>query len=174
MAYIKSLTTKTAVITGYKPFYIQSATDASAIDTRTSYGMVAKVNPYPIMPQPKEPYSNDWKDQNGADEYNTVMYYKPFDMTVSFYAKALTTVSNTAPAELRSWLNTFFDKIKNGEFKIYDAYTNMGFQHVRYNGYAEESFKARGNWASAIFSITFRVNDPTTRMKLASGSITTL
>ena len=57
MAYIPN-------ISNYKPFYIQTASDNSAIDTLT-WGMVAKSNPYLALPKPKTPYKNEWKDENG-------------------------------------------------------------------------------------------------------------
>ena len=71
-------------INDYKPFYIQTTGDAAAWST-TDYGLVAKSNPYPVMPSPKEPYKNAWKDENGDDEYVTEMYYEAQTISVKFY-----------------------------------------------------------------------------------------
>ena len=55
-------------IPDYKPFYIQCEDDASAKNTATEWGLVAKTNPYPALPDPKEPYKNDFADEDGEEE----------------------------------------------------------------------------------------------------------
>lgn len=159
-------------INNYKPFYIQTETDAAAWSTEI-YGLVAKSNPYPALPEPKEPYKNDFHDENGDDEYTTAMRYKSFTFKVKFYVKAYANGNTPAADVLRSQMQTFFGCIKNGEFKVYDSYTGLGRQKVRYAGYeeADDAFVARDNWARLIFSVTFKVNDPITAMTLSSGSI---
>lgn len=159
-------------IVDYKPFYIQSGADTAAIDTASVYGMVAKVNPLPLMPEPKEPYSNDWKDEDGDDEYTAKMYYEAVEFEVSFYIKAYATSSLTAEAVLRSQVDSFFAKVRDGEFMTYDSYTGVGFRKVRYAGYEEESFLRRSTWARAIFTVKFKANDPVTRTYLSGGAIT--
>ena len=64
MAYIPD-------IIGYKPFYIQTSVDDVAIDT-TQWGLVAKSNPFPILPTPKAPYKNEWKDATTAAVEKTI------------------------------------------------------------------------------------------------------
>lgn len=169
MAYIPD-------ILDYKPFYIQTDADASAVNT-TEWGMIAKGNPYPILPQPKEVYKNDWLDENGDDEY-AHLYYQSFEFSVDFYVKTFADAERSAEAVLREQISSFFDKVKVGEFKVYDAYTSLGWQKVRYAGFEENSFK-KGvkngkEWARAIFSVTFKVNDPITRMALSNGQITSI
>lgn len=158
-------------IKGYKPFYIQTGADASALDTAASFGMVAKSNPYPLLPEPKEVYSNDWKDEDGDDEYTAGMCYQAFEFDVSFYVKAYSSDSASSEAVLRSQVDSFFAKVRSGEFKTYDSYTGVGYKKVRYAGYKEESFRRRGDWTRAIFTVTFKVNSPTARTKYSSGSI---
>ena len=162
--------TKTTIISGYQPFYLQKAT-GNAVDTRTQWGMVAKTNPYPALPDPKEPYANDWLDEDGLDEYNARMYYQPIDVSVSFYVKAYAESQRTAAEVLRGWLLNFFDFVRDGEFRIYDSYTGIGYRKVRYDGYSEDKFKARGDWACCVITVKFKVNDPTTRMLLSSSNI---
>lgn len=173
MAYFKGLTSKNAVISDYKPFYIQktSGNTSSCFDTKAQFGMVAKASPYPMMPKPKEPYKNNWLDMDGEDEYTEHLYYEPIEIEVSFYAKALATTGVSAAENLRSWLNSFFLFVKEGELEIYDSYTAIGRRGVRYADYTEESFVARDNWASTIFKIKYKVNDPTTLMKMSGGVI---
>lgn len=160
MAYIPD-------IIDYKPFYIQTDVDTMAIDT-TEWGMVAKSNPYPVLPTPKEVYKNEWMDEHGDDEYNAQMYYESFEFDVTFYIK---TIGTDSEAVLRSQIDSFFEKIKQGEFKVYDAYTGLGRQKVRFAGYGEEEFKKGKNWTRAIFSVTFKVNDPITRITLSENKL---
>lgn len=162
MAYIPD-------ILDYKPFYIQTDADAVAVST-TEWGLIAKTNPFPILPTPKEPYKNEWLDEDGDDEY-AVLHYEAFEFSVNFYVKCFSDGANTAESVLVSQIRSFFDKIKSGEFKVYDSYTGLGWQKVRYAGYNEDDFTKGSNWARAIFSITFKVNDPISRLSLSGGKI---
>lgn len=157
-------------IADYKPFLIQTESDPIARDT-IEWGLVAKTNPYPLLPNPKEPYKNDWHDENGDDEWVEKMYYESMEFSVSFYIKAFDSPAGSAEEIIRDKVEGFFSLIKSGTFKIYDTYNGIGRQKVRYAGYTEESFKRKENWARAIFQITFKVNDPTTRMVLYNGTI---
>ena len=160
MAYIPD-------IIDYRPFYIQTDADEFAIDT-TAFGMVAKSTPYPVLPTPKEPYKNTWLDENGDDEYNAQMYYESFEFEVSFYVK---TLGSNAEKTMISQIESFFSKIRNGEFKVYDSHTGLGRQKARYAGYTEESKKVTSSWARSIFTIKFKVNDPITRITLSDGKL---
>lgn len=158
-------------IIDYKPFYIQTDVDAGAINT-TTWGMVAKTNPFPVLPTPKEVYKNEWLDEDGDDEYNAEMYYEAYEFDVQFYMK---TIGESSEATLVAQLDSFFDKIKAGEFKIYDSFTGVGRQSVRYAGFQEEEFRKGGtganSWARTIFTIKFKVNDPITRISLINGAL---
>ena len=157
-------------IIGYKPFYIQTNMDSIAIDT-TQWGLVAKSNPYPLLPSPKELFANDWKDEHGDDEYTKEMYYESIEFNVSFYVKTFGTIEKTAAAALREQVNAFFAKICQGEFMIFDSYTGIGRRKVRYAGYEDENFVSRKDWSSAIFTIKFKVNDPVTSIVLKDGKL---
>lgn len=166
MAYVPN-------ISDYKPFYIQTDVDLKALDTAKEWGMVAKTNPYPAFPEPKEPYKNDFRDENGDDEYTHKIHYQSFTFEVDFYIKTYATPRKTAVDVLQSQMFSFFSKVRNGQFKVYDAYTGLGRQKVRYGGYEEidGGFRARDNWARLIFKVTFKVNDPITAMRLSNDSI---
>ena len=168
-------------IIDYKPFYIQTDVDSSAINT-TEWGLIAKTNPFPVLPAPKEPYKNDWADEDGDDEYigltdengdyHSGMRYEPIEFDVSFYIK---TTGEEAEKTLVSQIESFFQKISRREFKIYDSYTGIGRQKVRYAGFDEESYKRNKmngeGWARAIFSVKFKVNDPITRITLSGDRL---
>lgn len=154
----------------YKPFYIQTSADSQARDT-TEWGLIAKVNPYPLLPDPKEPYKNEWNDENGDDEYCEQMFYESIEFTVSFCIIAMDSAEERAEEIIREKVESFFSAIRSGQFKIFDSYNGIGRQKVRYAGYSEEKFIKRADKARAIFDIRFKANDPVTRMVLREGSI---
>ena len=161
MAYVPT-------IINYKPFYIQTNADEVAIDT-TEWGMVARVTPFPILPTPKEPYKNEWLDEDGDDEYNTQMHYEAFEFDVQFH---IITTGATAVTDLVSQVESFFGKISNGEFMFYDSYTGIGRRKVRFAGGSIADFRDRirkgVNKASCDL---MKVNDPMTRMIMTEGKI---
>lgn len=158
-------------IANYKPFYIQTKGDAVAKNT-TEWGLIAKTNPYPLLPNPKEPYRNEWHDEDGDDEYVDDMHYESIEFTVAFYIKATDSDEGSAEEVIRKNIDRFFGSIRNGEFCIYDSYNGIGRRKVRYAGYSEETFSRKDDWAKAVFEITFKVNDPVTRMVMKEGKIT--
>jgi hypothetical protein len=160
-------------IANYKPFYIQYGENAVATDTKAAWGMVAKTNPYPLLPSPKATYKNDWKDEDGDDEYTEHLYYEAFEMEVEFYMKAEASTSSTAVADLYASARSFFNAVREGTFKVFDAYTGIGFQGVRYAGcdFGDAAFKERGGTATTMFTVKFKVNDPTTVMVMSNGAI---
>ena len=107
-------------IVNYKPFFIQREGDAVASDT-TEWGLVAKVNPYPLLPTPKEPFKNEWMDENGDDEWVESMHYQSIEFSVSFYIKAYDSDEGTAEQVIRERVDQFFSVIRQGEFSVYDS-----------------------------------------------------
>ena len=120
-------------IVNYKPFFIQRDGDAVASDT-TKWGLVAKVNPYPLFPSPKDPFKTEWVDENGDDEWTDRLYFKPIEFSVSFYIKAYDSDEGSAEQVIREKVDDFFAKIKEGEFSIYDSYNGIGRRKV-YKGF---------------------------------------
>ena len=161
------------LITDYKPFYIQTANAASAIDVLETYGVVVKSHPYPILPEPKDPYKNDLPDKNGDDEYVSAMAYKAREFTYTCAVVVDRPLSVTSMRACRTQIQAFFDAIKQGEFKIFDSYTDIGFQKVRFAGCPSEPeyYSLKTTHTRALFQIRLKANDPMTRMVLSGGSI---
>lgn len=158
MAVVKSLWS------GYRPFLIQGASDTSAKDSLAEWGLIVKSFPFKVLSDPKEPYKNDWHDEDGDDEYNAQMFYEAYEISADFLMSAQTS------EEMVLSLRTFFDYIRNGEFKIFDTYTGIGRQKVRYAGYSESAYKWReGHICYAQFSLRLKVNDPVTFIYNNSG-----
>lgn len=159
----------------YKPFYIQAASDQSAWDT-TTYGLIAQTQPFPDNYEVKEPYKNDWFDEDGDDEYVAAMSRKAFEFTVKFYIKAFPATGSSpmsAIAVLNDLRDDFRAKLIPGEFKVWDSWQEKGFQKVRFVKDDVNEREITDDYAWMIFSVTFKVNDPATVVRFSNNSITT-
>jgi len=153
---------KTMTIAGYKPFWLYVGSTPAWVNTKTAYGMIAKENPFPLIPEPKDVYSNDWKDEDGIEEYVGAIKYKPLEFDVTFYIREEDTQSKTAAVLLREDVEAFFNAVKGSDFKIFDDFNGRGYQNVRYIGYSKESETVVGSVAKAVIKVSFRANDPIT------------
>lgn len=146
------------------------------MDTAATWGMVAKSNPLPALPAPKDPWSTDWKDEDGLDVWADSMVYDPVEFSVAFWVKAYADGGETASAVLLGQLRGFFDTVRSGHFMTYDSYTGVGFREVRYagadvDGLSDMSLVARGDWAKTVLTVKFIADDPVTRVALSGGSL---
>lgn len=145
-------------IANYKPFYIQK--DGTLYDTRAEWGLIIKTNPYELLPNAKQPYRNDWLDENGDDEYTDHIFYEAYTFDVQFYIRA------TSEADIVESVRDMFAVIKDGDFEIYDASTAIGRRNVRYEGFKSDETTNTGGYVRRMFTITFKVNDPVTFIRL--------
>ena len=153
-------------IIDYKPFYIQTDADEMAIDT-THWGMVARVNPFPILPTPKEVYRNEWLDEDGDDEYiPDELKISSYEIEVEFVYKG---ELNTAHTQIKGFLDYLTGRGGTGaELMVYDTYTKIGRQSVRYvNAEPDIFWRQEEGGDVVVFVVTFKVNDPTTEITLS-------
>lgn len=160
-------------ISDLKPFYIQCSGDAAAIDVTQAYGCVPKSQPYPDDYEVKDPYAIDWPDRHGGDEWTDEMYLKPFDHTVEFYIKAYPSGTRTATEVLASQRDALLGKIRQGSFAIFDSSVSRGYRNVRFvsSKVTTDRTKLFDDCAWMIFNVTFRINDPLTRLTMTGGAI---
>lgn len=175
-------------ISDYKPFYIQFAS-GNAQDILTQYSVVVKAHDYPISYKVKEPYKNQWKDQNGDDEYIPSTGLKveafTFKLECAMFAKPTPAgqgiAAQTANEALSAGVLAFKDALVSGAFKTYDAYTAFGFKEVRLQEFQMPAQDAYVVWdsrngssmdhtARVIFTVILKVNDPT-NMVLSGSNI---
>jgi hypothetical protein len=159
-------------ISNYQPFYIMTDADTAAIDLKSQWGIIVKSNPDAALPKAKEPYKNEWLDEDGDDEYNKEMHYEAMEISIGIYLSCKGATQPESEAELRQVKREFFNKIRNGEFKIYDSALQNGYRKVRY---VSEKIE-RKIWHNApryteISTITLKVNDPITQIKLANNQL---
>lgn len=146
----------------YKPFLIKKLKEGSIVRDSMEWEILVKSFPFKLRPEMKEPSKRDWKDQNGDDEFilNTPVF-KAYTMDVDFLFMGDFGNGNKKILDFIDYLTT------DGEFSVYDSYTGIGRTHIRYASMKESAFRRReGNNDVISFSITFKVNDPVTQIKL--------
>lgn len=135
--------------------------DSVTKDIKQAYGIYTKSVPFLLYPKVKEPFKNSWYDEDGDDEYlPEIPTYESYEMTLDFVYEGAT---NTSNAQIKS----FLDFIQGGYFKLYDEYTGIGRQQVRYVSIDQDATLYRREKDVVEFSVTFKVNDPITQITLA-------
>ena len=173
-------------ISDYKPFYIQFASGA-AKDILTDYKVVIKNHEYPLNYKAKEPYKNQWKDAHGDEEFigSNGLYLEAFTIKFECAMFASGASLDSAIEDLKTGVRTFQNALAGGMFKTYDSWTGYGFQEVRLSEFPtpqQDAYKAwdetvpsstpsKNHKARVIFTVTLKINDPKTLMKLSNGSI---
>lgn len=177
-------------ISDYKPFYVQFAS-GNAQDILTQYSVVVKAHDYPMAYKVKEPYKNQWKDENGDDEYIPSAGLKleafTFKLECAMFARPTAAsqgvAAQTANEVLSAGVRAFKNALIAGAFKTYDAYTAFGFKEVRLQEFQMPSQDAYVVWdskngsstdyvARVIFTVILKVNDPTNMVLSGSGPYT--
>ncbi len=87
--------------------------------------------------------------------------YKAYEIDCEF---VFIGTHGTANTQIRNFIRYLAE---NGSFSIYDTYTKIGRQHVRYVSYSENVFYRRdGENDIVVFSVKLKVNDPITEIIL--------
>ena len=153
-----------------KPYAIlfkKMKNDALVVDTLDSWGIVCKDFPFKMYGEAKELPSNDWKDEDGEDEYvPSVLPIASYEMEVEFAYKG---DANSANVKIRSFLDYLTGRDGGGaEMMVYDTYTMIGRQHVRLVSVSDDVFyRQESDGDVVVFAVTFKVNDPMTDIKLS-------
>ena len=145
----------------FHEIYIQKGTYQSPTLKKCSsdFGIYAVEVPYIGLPNVKEPYKNDWHDENGDDEYlpsSPVFDAQEITLTLAYRGTG------------GNGLKNFFDFITKGEYSIYTECGKWGRQKVRYVDYDTDAyyFKDSNSTDVLVFKVKFKVNDPISIMAL--------
>ena len=152
----------------YSILFKKMSPAAITIDTQDTFGIVCRDFPFKIYGEAKQLPSISWHDSHGNDEYvPPSLYIDAYDLQIDFAYKGPRDSANHA---IRSFLNyiTGNDGLNQGaELMVYDTYTRIGRQKVRYVSVAEEMTVRNDHDGDVFtFSVTFRINDPTTDITL--------
>ena len=147
-------------------------TETSVINTETAYGMVVSSIPFHFSVGTKEPYSNDWLDENGSEVHlpDDGLPIESYDMDVSFIYRG---AFNSLAANLRSFIDYLRGSDGNGSrLTIYDAYNGVGrkdvyLKNVSPDTYVKQNIANAAGEEIATFKVTLRVCDPITNITLS-------
>lgn len=141
--------------------------DAPVVDTLSNWGIVCKDFPFKLYGEAKELSSRDWKDEDGDDEYiPNELKIAAYEIDVEFVYKG---DMNTANTKIRGFLDYLTGRGGTGaELMVYDTYTKIGRQSVRYVSVDDDIFfRQEGGNDVVVFVVTFKVNDPLTDIALS-------
>ena len=141
--------------------------NASVVDTFDSWGIVCKDFPFKLYGEAKELPSQDWKDEDGTDEYiPSELKIASYEMDVEFVYKG---EINAANRKIREFLDYLTGKSDAGaELAVYDTFTKIGRQRVRFVSVDDDIFYRQSEYGDVVvFSVTFKVNDPVTDITLS-------
>lgn len=152
----------------YAIYFKKMKDDASVVDTFDRWGIVCKSFPFKLYGEAKELPKYDWKDEDGDDEYvPDELPIAAYEVEVEFVYKGEV---NTANTNVKDFLDYLTGRDGTGaELAVYDTYTMIGRQKVRFVSVDEDVFyRQEGGCDVVVFSVTFKVNDPVTDIILAT------
>lgn len=136
-------------------------------DLYEDFGIVAQDFPLVKYPEPKEPYTQDWKDEDGLDVYiPQTIPLKHYDFKATFLYKG-------TEANIRNDISSFIDFLygrNNGaigsRLAVYDEYTGIGRKDVIVSKVDNRLLFISENDPDAIaqFEVQFTVYDPVTNV----------
>lgn len=153
-----------------KPYsiYFRKMNDESpVVDTLGKWGVVCKDFPFKVYGDAKDLPKHDWKDEDGDDEYiPSVLPISSYEMEVEFAYKG---AMDSANKKIKEFLDYLTGRDGTGaEFSVYDTYTRIGRQHMRFVSVKDDIFlRSESGGDVIVFAVTFKVNDPVTDITLA-------
>lgn len=153
----------------YKGIYFQKQKDGSPVkESVGDFDIWCKDFPFKIFGEAKDLASNDFSDEDGDDEFiPEVIRVKAYDVEVEFCYKGSVNSANT---KIETFLNYLTGRDGGGaSLKVYDSYTGIGRQNVRFKSVSREAELVRDASSGdiIIFQVTFKVNDPVTSLTLS-------
>lgn len=157
--------------------YIQKSISGSTVyETVADFEMYCMDIPFIIFGEAKELPKNEWKDENGDDEYiPSTLCMESYEMTVKFAYKGTEKSANTKINAFLRYL-TGIDG-SGAEMSMYSTYTQIGRRNIRFVKVSDDAELIRDkNGDILMFEVTFKVNDPTTNIApvKTNGVVTSL
>lgn len=149
----------------YKPilFLKNTLNVVNTVRDSQEWCISVKSVPFKVFPDMKDIPSRDWNDEHGDDEYiPDKPYYKAYEMDCDFVFIGREGSANGMIKDFLTYL------AEGGSFQMYDSYTKIGRQDVRYVSYSEDILYRRDNQQDiVVFSVKLKVNDPITDIYLS-------
>lgn len=157
----------------YAPIYFQKS-GGTAVNT-TTYGVYCSKFPFRLLGDSKDLASNDWKDENGDDEYiPSKLPIKSYSVEVDFAYKGS---MDTAHTSIGNFLRFVSGQDGTGsEMMVYDDFMKIGRQKVRYEGCSDDAelfVRTPSEGDVVTFTVKFKVDDPVTNVTLSGSNLVT-
>lgn len=150
----------------YAIYFRKMKNDALVVDTLDNWGIVCKEFPFKLCGEAKELPTNEWMDEDGDDEYvPEELKMASYELEVEFVYKGEFGEANT---KIKGFLDYLTGRDGSGaELEVYDTYTKIGRQHIRYVGVEEDvMWRQEEGGDVVVLVVTFKVNDPVTDITL--------
>lgn len=152
------------MINNYKPFLIKKLKEGSIVRDSSEWNIYVKHIPFQIAGEVKNVNTETWLDESGDDEFvPDTLLYKAYEMVCEFVFIGTHGTANAKINEFIAYLT------KDSMFSIYDTYTKVGRTKVRLSKGVDDPsvmYRRDGENDVVVFSISLKVNDPTTEIKL--------
>jgi len=136
-------------------------------ETGQDFGFYGMEIPFTMQAEAKEPSKNDWKDEDGDDEYipEDGLRMQAFEIELKLGYKG---TKDTANAKLEALLKYLTGRDGSGaRMKIYSTYTKIGYNEVRFVSISDDAELVRdADGDILVVTITLKVNDPVTKVVL--------
>lgn len=145
----------------YEGLYIKKKNDDKVYETGADFDMYVQSSSVIVNAQAKSLYSVDWSDEDGLDEFiPDQIPVQQGEMNVSFTCKG-------TRKELPKKILTFINFLRGGEMEVYDKYYDIGKKGVRFESVSDNATVYEDSEICNItYSVTFKVNDPLSDVKL--------
>lgn len=153
---------------GYKGIYFQKEKTGSPVKESVSdFSIWCKEMPFQLFSDAKELQKTDWMDEHGDDEYiPNELKLQAYSMDVTFCYKG---DMGTANDKIKAFMQYLTGMDGGGStFKVYDGFTRIGRQHVRYESFDPDGEIVRDEHEGdvIVFKVKLKVNDPVTDIYL--------
>lgn len=152
--------------------YVQKMTgegsaEAEVKELGADFGFYGMEIPFTVAADAKEPSRNDWKDEDGDEEYlpEDGLRLQAFETELKLGYKG---AKGSANAKIEALLEYLTGRDGTGaRFKLYSTYTKKGYSDVRFAGLSDDAELVRDEDGDIlVVTVTLKVNDPVTRVVL--------
>ncbi len=150
--------------------YFRKTGSLTVKDSVRDFGMYCKDVPFTMYGEAKDLQSDDYKDEDGEDEYvPKQLPMKSYSMEVTFAFKGDRDSANKSLRAFVAYLTGRDEEGEGAEFDMYSTYTEIGRQRCRFQSLSNDAELVRKDGYDILFpKITFKVNDPMTDVTLKS------
>lgn len=160
---------------GYEIYFQKDKAGSPVKNSLVDFNIVCVDFPFQLYPETKNLVSDDWPEEHGEDVFfPDKLPLKAYDLEAE-----LCYVGNSGSAydDIVSFLDYLRGEDGNGtSLKIYNPHTKIGRQKLYLKSVDDDIFHSDVYGDIVLFSVTFRVTDPKTKITptVTGGNVTNL